>query len=189
MGKHTSRENWPYYRSLVGWAVPWALGAVVVGVGLWAGLGALSGNEIDKPPATAWATPTSTPTPSETTAPTPKGRRSNTPKSPGDHKKPKPAETELITEGLTVQVLNSTLVAGAARDLAEHLEGLGFSIVAVGDALRGLPRTSVYWSSGEAEPAARRLASRFGWLAGPQPLNLSNAIDLHVVVGADGSGI
>ena len=91
----------------------------------------------------------------------------------------------LVTEGITIQVLNGTAQPAAADDMAERLTGLGFQVVAVEESSRTYPTTTVFWSSAAARPAAERLASRFGWVAEEKPANLSSEVSLHVVVGSD----
>lgn len=94
-------------------------------------------------------------------------------------------DAKLITEGISVQVLNGTLQPDAGEGMSTRLTELGFTVVAVEESSRAYSETTVFWSVPEAEQAARALADRFGWIAEPKPENLSPDVSLHVVVGAD----
>jgi hypothetical protein len=91
----------------------------------------------------------------------------------------------LITEGISVQILNASGTAGAEEAMSDRLERLGFDVAAVAPASTEYPETTVFWSFEESKPAARALANRFGWVAEPKPDNLSATVDIHVVVGED----
>ena len=97
-------------------------------------------------------------------------------------------EVPLITEGMTVQVLNGTNVPGADQTMADRLEELGFEVINVVPAAINYEETTVLWSYAESEEAAARLAERFGWQVKPKPDNLSTQVALHIVVGVDESG-
>jgi len=183
VGRHSSEQKTTFYRSVVTWAVPWLVIAGIVGVAVWFAVGALSGSEVtpSSPPAQgstgSSVVPSSpTPTPSET----PQEKKTRPRKSPSPDK-----DGDLITADVSVQVLNGTGgMAGAAESMATRLRQLGFEIAAVGDALT-VDRTVVYWSGPEDERAARALARSFGWAAGPAPPDLSDVVDVHVIVGPD----
>jgi len=158
--------------------------ATIVGVAVWFAVGALSGSEVtpSNPPAQGGSGDTAvtpeSPTPSVT--PTPDDTKTKPPKSPSPE-----GDGDLITADVSVQVLNGTGgVAGAAESLATRLRGRGYEIAAVGDGLT-VDRTVVFWSGPEDERAARSLARNFGWTAGPAPSNLSDVVDIHVIVGPD----
>ena len=192
MGRHSSDQQWPFYRSVALWFAPWvAIGAVVLAA-LWIGLGAVVGpNGGSSHPAAA--APTPKPTATETTTPTPED--SPMPKAtttPAHRAKPsptpKPTKTPaLITKGVTVQVLNATAVSEAAQRMADRLASLGFQIVAVDTAVGHYTKTTVFWAVPSAKPAAEALAARYGWDVGPKPAttNLSSTVDIHVIVGDD----
>jgi LytR cell envelope-related transcriptional attenuator len=91
----------------------------------------------------------------------------------------------LITDGVTVQVLNGTSDATAGRQAAERFRRLGFNVVAVASSVTDYSHTTVFWANAGAEHAAKALAAHFGWVAAPKPANLSPEVALHVVVGAD----
>lgn len=188
MGRHSSSEQGPFYRSLLGWFLPWILIAVVVGVSVWFLVNAIGGDEVT--PSAADATPS--PTPSVTPSPTeteivvasPQPTRTKTQK-PKPTKSKKPKEVALITEGMNVQVLNGTGDTSADDAVAARLADLGFRIEAIDDSSKAYSRTTVFWSYPEAQKAAEALASRMGWIAQPKPENLSATVALHVVVGED----
>jgi hypothetical protein len=164
----------------------WALIAVVAGVAVWFIVGALGGTSTQRPIAAgrdkeekavpaptvsgariaaATETPEPVPTPTET--------------------EPAPEEVELITEGISVQVLNGTAAPAAAQTMADKLSGLGFTIIAVEESSQAYPQTTVFWSTNASQDAAVALAERNGWVAEAKPANLADTVSLHVVVGAD----
>lgn len=162
----------------------WVVIAAITGVAVWFGVNALGGRGID-PPAVA--------NDSETQAPEPTKEPETEPVVATES--PEPAETpaqedpddqvKLITEGISVQVLNGTLQPDAGESMSTRLTDLGFTVVAVEESSRVYNETTVFWSTPEAEAAAQALADRFGWIAEPKPENLSPDVSLHVVVGAD----
>lgn len=189
MGRHSSESQWPFYRSLIGWFLPWVLIAAVVAVGVVVAVDALSGKEITDPDPVAAASPEPSPTPFAEATPTPDDRDSPEPE-PSEAPSPEPTRSspqkaELITQDMTVQVLNGTGVASADDDMADRLAGLGFEVIALGGSNKEYQATTVFWSVPESQEAAERLAQRFGWVSGPKPANLSATVKLHVVVGMD----
>jgi LytR cell envelope-related transcriptional attenuator len=180
MGRRSSPNQWPFYRSVLSWFVPWALVAVIVGIGVWIAVDALSGGASNGKPSAALAGGSS---PSTSSHQTPRASPSPTSSAGSSHKeKPKPP---LITKGITVQVLDATSDPAAGQRIATRLDHLGFQIAVVGAAASSYDRTTVYWAYPTAKPAAKALAARFGWIAAPKPANLSPQVALHVVVGAD----
>lgn len=180
MGRHSSPSQGPFYRSIAGWAALWVTIAVITGIAVWLTVTTIGGPEV---------TPTAATEPRETSEPEPEPTEEST-----DDPvivasvSPTPEETrtpELITEGVTVQVLNGTAQPDAAQTMADRLGGLGFTVVTVEESSRTYQETTVFWSSDASREAAEALAVRFGWVAGPQPGNLSTSVSLHVVVGAD----
>lgn len=192
MGRHSSSSQFHYYRSVFGWFLPWLLVAAVVGVGVWVAVDVLGGTEIEEPPssaAVATASPSATPEDEASETPTPTETESADPEKKKKKKKDDSGPPELITEGITVQVLNATTGNPDADDqMADKLAEVGYEVIALGGANRVYQRTTVLWSFAEAREAAERLAQRFGWDSGPKPSNLSTQVDLHVVVGEDFSG-
>lgn len=173
MGRHSSPEKWPYYRSVLGWFLPWILIAAVAGTAVWVAVDAVGEGELSSSPGES--TPTANPTP--TPSPTRKGGGGGGTAGAND--------VTLITEGITVQVLNATEVEGAEEEMSARLERVGFDVVAVTAAATRYTETHVFWSDADSREAAVRLAARFGWVALPKPDNLSGEVSVHVVVGED----
>lgn len=188
MGRHSSADQGHFYRSFAGWVVLWAVIAAVTGAAVWFLVTELGGPDLQKPVASerdrtkndgASPTPTvsgariaaATETPTPTPTPTPT--------------EPTGDDVKLITEGVSVQILNGTADPGAAQAMADRLGGLGYSVVAVEESSRHYPRTTVFWSAESSREAAEALAGRHGWAAEAKPANLSDEVSLHVVVGAD----
>ena len=188
MGRHSKPDQGPFYRSVLGWIVPWVLIAAVIGGAVWFAVGFVGGDEV-RPISGDGTTTTSAepkPEPSETdiVVATPE---------PTDEPDPEPTEDDeadrpLITDGISIQVLNGTSDAAADDAMADRLTGLGFDVVAVEPSSVTYPRTTVFWSYPEAEEAAKRLAAKFDWAAEQKPSNLSDTVALHVVVGDDETG-
>lgn len=185
MGRHSSNSSLAFYRSVAAWFLPWVLVAGVVATGIWLAVDALGNDDIETPKI-AGATEDPSPTPRrEVTTPTP------TP-TPATGKSPKPEvsrspapEVELITENMTVQVLNGTGDPSADDRMASQLSELGYEVVSVQGSSKEYQQTTVFWSYTESQEAAERLAERFDWQVGPKPSNLSTTVALHVVVGLD----
>jgi cell division septation protein DedD len=175
VGRHSSRNQLPFYRSLVGWIVPWAIiGAIVLG-GVWVTVHSVVGKGTSPGPSLAKAlTPSTRPSHTAVAA------------APASPPSAHPSVlAKLITSGVTVQVLNATTSPDAADRMANRLTKLGFSVYAIQKASVPYDRTTVFWATSAAKPAAQALAARFGWLSAPKPANLSAAVAMHVVVGAD----
>lgn len=190
MGKHSAPQQAPFYRSIVVWLLPWVLIAAVVVVAVWIAIDAVGRDDEKLVPA---ARDTRTPvivvseSPQQTPEQTPEPVETKRPK-PKKTKEPKPDrsdEQELITEDITVQVLNATADHGADDRMADRLSSLGYEVVSIQGSSKEYSATTVFWSFPEAREAAERLAARFGWRSGPKPSNLSSTADLHVIVGND----
>ena len=189
MGRHSSPEQGAYYRSFIVWALPWVMIVAVVLVAVWIAIDAVGGDELTaatrppqtetQPAATQQPTQTAEPVPSESQQPKKKKRNDRPPK------KEEPVDDGLITDGISVQVLNGTGAATADDRMADRLSRLGYQVVAIDGSSRQYSRTTVFWSYPSAREAAERLAERFGWLAALKPDNLSSTVDIHVVVGGD----
>jgi hypothetical protein len=87
---------------------------------------------------------------------------------------------------ITLQVLDGVGTDGgnAATRMAQQLRDGGYDVIAQNPAI-AYQTTTVLWTSGN-EAKARQVAAAIG--AGdvrPQPGNLSESVDVHVVVGAD----
>ena len=190
MGRHSSPEQSTFYRSLFGWFLPWVLVAAVAGVAVWIAIGAIGRGPLEAaPPQSGGSAQTSaggdgaSPEPRASASPTPERTAGGDGKE--HHKRNRGGGNGLITAGVSVQVLDATSSSRAGEHIADRLSELGFEIVAVGRAARFYDDTTVFWSSASSRAAARALANRFGWKLDPAPSNLSHAVDVHVVVGAD----
>lgn len=187
-GRHSSPDQVHFYKSVVAWFLPWVLIAAVVGTAVWIAVEAVSGATEGSSPVAAASSPAeATDAPDPTPEPeTPEPKESAEP-SPDPTSEPTkaPEDEPLITEGITVQVLNATDSAEADDRMADKLSKLGFTVVAVESAASRYDATTVFWSTEAAKEAAQRLADKFGWVAEAKPENLSTTVSLHVVVGAD----
>ncbi|MDQ3939967.1 MAG: LytR C-terminal domain-containing protein [Actinomycetota bacterium] len=178
MGRHSSSDQAPFYRSFIGWIAVWVAIAVITVGAVWVIVKAIGGPETTPNTLAGAEGPSPEPTVAEdpsTIAATPSPRA--TPTTAED--------VQLITDGITVQVLNGTAQPKAAPTMADRLTGLGYTVVAVEESSRAYPETTVFWSADDFRDAAEALAARFGWDAAPKPGNLSPEVALHVVVGAD----
>jgi hypothetical protein len=181
MGQHSSGNRWPYIRSMIGWFLPWVLIAGVVAMAVWVAVDVVGKDD-------GAQTATQLETPVEAEEPTPEEIESEEPE-------PEPVETleeivetpepELITEGVTLQVLNGTPDDTVDERVADELAQMGFEVVAVQDSSRTYSETTVFYSNPESEEAAIALAEQEGWVVEPKPENLSSEVDLHVVIGVD----
>ena len=190
MGRHSSGSQFHFYKSVIGWILPWVVVAGLLGVGIWIGVDALSNeDEIATPPlagATVSSSPSPSPTPPEETAsaePTPKETKPSD--KPSAKPSPKESEPALITENMTVQVLNGTASPSADELMADRLAQLGFDVVALGGSSKAYTVTTVFWSYTESQAAAEALAEKEGWAVAPKPSNLSTTVAIHVIVGDD----
>lgn len=190
-GRHSSPDQLHFYKSVVAWFLPWVLIAVVVGTAVWIAVeavgGATGGSSTASATATATPEPSAEPEPTdepETPEPAASAKPSEEP-TPEPTPEPKEEKEPLITEGVTVQVLNATEAADADDVMADKLSKLGYTVVAVESASSRYDETTVFWSTDASKEAAQRLADRFGWVADAKPENLSTTVSLHVVVGAD----
>ncbi|HEY7875496.1 MAG TPA: LytR C-terminal domain-containing protein [Actinomycetota bacterium] len=186
MGRHSSPEQWPFYRSVAGWFLPWVMIAGVVGVALWVAVASLGGQDEASPALSRQRSPS--PVVEEPVAPPIASAAPDETKKPRKAKEPEetePPKPELITDGITVQVLNASGTPGTEQAITDELTSLGFEIVTVVDASKIYEETTVFWSTDETRAAAEALAKRFEWVAEPKPANLSADVSVHVVVGQD----
>ena len=185
MGRHSSPRQWRYYLSILKYALPWILVAVVGISAVWAGVGALGNDELDPSKGPTVSKAEAPKSRSEPTAEATPVEPEESPEEPKEE--PEEEEVPLITDGITVQVLNGTNVSGADQTMADRLEELGYQVINVVPASITYEETTVLWSYAESEEAAARLAERYGWQVKPKPDNLSTQVALHVVVGTDES--
>jgi hypothetical protein len=97
-----------------------------------------------------------------------------------------PAAAAIPPGDISIQVLDGYKTDGgtAARGIAASLRDDGYRVIAENQAL-SYDRTAVLWTAGN-EAAARQVAAAIGAAeVREQPGNLSSAVDVHVVVGAD----
>ncbi len=182
MGRHSSSDQIPFYRSAAAWFLPWVVIAAVVGIAVWIAVDAVSDESLSNPPVAARSTPSPQASPTAPPA-TPLAATSTSDSATARPAKDRAAA--LITEGIRVQVLNGTASPDAHQQMAEKLARLGFDVVAVEMASETYSETTVFWSFDAAREAAERLAAKFGWIAAERPSNLSAAVDIHLVVGVD----
>lgn len=186
MGRHSSPEQGPFYRSIIGWLLPWVMIAAAVIVAVYIAVDAVGKDDTKIPVARSSSTPQTQETveePESTPTAEPEPNESESPE-PDESDKPKP-DDELITKDITVQVLNGTAATDADDRMADRLSSLGYEVVAIEGSSKQYSVTTVFWSFPAAQEAAERLAAKFGWSAAPKPSNLSSTVDLHVVVGSD----
>lgn len=190
MGRHSSPEQGHFYRSFAGWIVVWAVIAGVAGIAVWFLVAELGGPDVTRPIAQG-KDRVRAEAPEPEPEPTVSGARvaavSTPPASPpAPTPMPTPSqEVELITEGISVQVLNATSDGSAGQTMADRLSELGYEVVAVEESSQPYELTTVFWSTDASREAATAVAERHGWVAEPKPANLSPEVSLHVVVGAD----
>jgi hypothetical protein len=106
--------------------------------------------------------------------------------APEDDEAEEPDAPAIPPGDISVQVLDGYKTDGgtAARGVASSLREAGYRVVAENQALT-YDRTAVLWTAGN-EAAARQVAAEIGAAeVREQPGNLSSAVDVHVVVGAD----
>jgi len=190
MGRHSSPNQGPFLKSFFGWLGLWLMIAVVTGVGVWLTVAAIGGPEARRSVASEAREPEREQAADRSPAPTVSGALITTETPAVETPARVPAEEprekkKLVTEGMSVQVLDGTTSATAAQGLADRLAGLGYTVVAVEEASRTYQETTVFWSTESSREAALALAERFGWVAEPKPANLSPDVSLHVVAGAD----
>lgn len=188
VGKHSAGDQTAFYRSAALWFLPWVIVAVVALAAVWIAVDAL-GNDVQPAPVKPQKkveAPVDDPSPTKeeaepevTEEPSPSPEPSRSPKE--DETKSKP---QLITEGVSVQVLNGTTDPEADDRVAEQLEHLGYQIEAINPYL-ARSDTILYFSSEESRAAAEALAAHFEWPVQPKPEDLSPEVSIHIIVGAD----
>ena len=193
MGRHSSNDRWPFLRSVTGYALPWVVIAILVGIAVWIAVGAVGGEPVSVGDASSETSPSaeSSPAPGPTPAPigTPADEvaQKDMDEAPGKGRVTT-SDGDLVTEGILVQVLNGTGgVEGAAELMANRLTRLGYEIYAINTGLT-IDRTTVYWTTEPGKEAAISLAAHFGWDVGAAPPSLSEEVDIAVVVGPDEAG-
>src|SRR5688500_16599427 len=140
---------------------------------------ARAATSVDEPPETD---PEITQSVSPEEDPTPSASPSET-EPARDPKKKK--RVRLITEGVTIQVLNGSNDPAAGEAMEQELTELGFQVVAVESTSKAYQGTTVFWCFPDAMKAGEALAEKRDWVADEKPANLADTVSLHVVVGQD----
>lgn len=186
------------------------VGLVAVMTLVFAGVGALRGDDGDSSLAAGSRAPAETSAPEAGEEPAPAGTGS-TPAQPDaratvpaqepaggsteedveEPGTPAPAEDPASAESIppqqiTVQVLDAADDEGvAAGDVAATLREDGYRVVAEHPAIRTYQQTTVFYSPGH-EASARQIAAEYGFpRVGPMPDNLNDTVRVHIVVGRD----
>ena len=195
-GRHSSNNQTAFYRSAVQWFLPWLIVGVVAIGAIWIAVDAL-GNDAapesdasnkEDAPAAVGASPSDEPSEEEVESEpteTPESDASDKDKSGKDKSGKDNGDTvELITENISIQVLNGTNDSTLDDGWADKLQALGFEIEVVNPYL-SMEETVVYWSSSESREAAEALGERFDWPAEAKPSELSAEVSIHVYLGED----
>lgn len=142
----------------------------------------------------ATATDTASPTGSEPTSDASSEPEPAATATPHVDPSPEPSATattatsqDFAPEDISVQVLDAVLTDGgeASQRIFDELKADGYRAVARNQAVRTYDVTTVMYSPG-GEAKARQIAAQYGYTkVEPQPGNLSNSVDVHLVVGAD----
>lgn len=183
--------------------VPQLLGAavgIVLGSALLFALLGMLRDDTPEPEVVADPTPTSAVTEGPTgaaspaptaTEPTPAETATAAP-SPTAEPDPEPTDepTTVDPASVSIQVLDAVGGEGgseAAQAVADELREAGYDVVVVNRAGREYDVTTVFWSPGQ-EAGGQQVAAAIGAgraEATPDEVQLSDAVDVHVVVGAD----
>lgn len=155
--------------------------------------GALGGDE----PADAVAAPTPSPTvvvteptgtqPPSSTEPASTEQPSAPATEPSAPETNEPPTDDLDPSAITIQVLDGVLTddGAAMRELAQALRDQGYNVVAENRARQPYERTTVFYS-GDFRVQAEQVAAAIGADAvEQQPGNLSETVQVHIVVADD----
>lgn len=155
--------------------------------------GALGGDE----PADAVAAPTPSPTvvvteptgtqPPSSTEPASTEQPSAPATEPSATETSEPPTDDLDPSAITIQVLDGVLTDNgqAMNDVVTQLEDLGYDVIATNRARQPYEQTTVFYTAGN-EAQARKVADTIGAsVVQEQPGNLSDSVQVHLVVGAD----
>lgn len=113
--------------------------------------------------------------------------------APAEEESEAPAESsgeEVDPASISIQVLDAVGGDGgsqAAQAVADELREAGYDVVVVNRAGRDYDATTVFWSEGQAT-GGQQVAAALGASEArqtPEEVQLSNSVDVHVVVGAD----
>lgn len=195
MGRHAHPDSRHFWRSLTV-ATLRALGGLALVVGLFAALSTIGGPPEDGPAMIGEPHPTIDPSTDEAidastdeaTADDPAPEPSPGPGAEGDPTLD--AAQQILAAGpppeeTTVQVLDGVGASPNLPLLVAVLQDLGYRVVATNPAKTDYARTTVLYSEGR-EDAARALQARHGRIVEVRRSpGLSEAVDLHVVLGSD----
>lgn len=139
--------------------------------------------ETESTPAAPTTSPPGSPIPSETPSPSPQ---------PDVGSEPPATETEepsprFSPSEISIQVLDAAADGGGrAEAAASQLRADGYDVVAVNRAVREYTTSTLMYSPGH-EAEARQLARAYPEFTTvePKPDNLSDSVDVHVVIGSD----
>lgn len=98
-----------------------------------------------------------------------------------------PADTRAhAPQDVSVQILDAAGDDGTRTRVAEGwMRDDGYGIVATGRAIRTYEQTTVFYTPG-AEDKAQQVAAEYGYpVVEEKPDNLSDSVDVHVIVGQD----
>lgn len=98
-----------------------------------------------------------------------------------------PAEEQVSTEPLKIEVFNGTTTTGLASKIATKLKSEGYNVVLTGNnATRGFTKTIVYdLSGGKRTWEVRKLASSLGAEVGAETITTTSGALARVVVGSE----
>lgn len=193
-GRHSANDQISFYRSAFLWFLPWTVLAVVALGAVWIAIDALGNDAAPRTseskdgkdssgggaPGGSAGDPSRNPESAEEPGSTKDRKKDEKDKNPGAGGE----DVELVTDGVSLQVLNGTDRPDLDDAWAKKLESLGFEIAAV-NPYTSTKETIVYWSNEDVREAAELLGERFGWSAQTKPEELSAEVDVHVFLGAD----
>lgn len=187
-----ARHSPPGDRSFVLSVARHLAGAVALVIGVAAAFWGIGQVRLQEPPGDGpvigTAAPPETPGPTTTlTAPPATVPSPTAPVSPEPAGTQPPASPSLEPSSITLQVLDAVLDddGRATSDLVRRLREAGYNVVAQHTAVRQYEVTTVFHTPG-FEQAARQVAATFGFQrVEVKPDNLSDTVQVHVIVGAD----
>lgn len=125
--------------------------------------------------------------PSEEPTPEPTATASETAKPEPTASETESSSQQFAPGDISIQVLDAVLDDGgeASKRVFDELKADGYRAVARNQAVKKYAVTTVMYTPGN-EAKARQIAAQYGYSrVEPQPGNLSNSVDVHLVVGAD----
>jgi hypothetical protein len=209
MAKHTPAEDNSFALSLAKHGAAAVALVVVVAAAFW-GVGRM-GEDTAEPAAAGQETgetPTpdaggaSTPPAEDTPTPSVSDTPASTPSTAGPSVSATPTASEatatetpsseqtndgLDPASISVQVLDAVRddAGVGAQGWADQLEADGYDVIVINTASVTYARTTVFYTPGN-EAAARQIAAQYGFTeVDLRPDNLSDSVDIHLVVGQD----